>query len=394
MRSRAAPARAPRVRPGAGHRPLIRSAPATSTSQLCPRCATGPTWGRFAHPYNSLPLPLPTPLRHLGCPYRYADLGHFNAAAISLSFCCFVFPCLVVTYMGQAAYLIAHPAAYVEPYWTSVPKPMLWPMLVVATLASVVASQALITGVFSITRQAMALGVLPRLKVTHTSADVEGQIYIGVVRDGRLGRVVHLLIAAVTAATAAARGNCPRARSVAHAAGCVMPAARRCAVPSLKVHPVHRPTPGPQINWILMLGCIGMVAGFQRPEAMSLAYVSPRAGYRWPRWRGAVRHPYQPGFRIRASTHQARGQAHTGMPWVRRRAPPERQPQQSLLPLLGCCSDHRDVHHHMFERSCDACLLRHQPCAGYALHPVLLWVARAPMVAPTPLACSMQLRAG
>lgn len=104
---------------------------------------------------------------------------------MTLSFCCFVYPCLILTYMGQAAYLAANPAAYVDPFWMSVPHKAFWPMLVVATFASVVASQALISGVFSIMRQAMALGVLPRLKVTHTDEIVEGQIYIGSVRRGR-----------------------------------------------------------------------------------------------------------------------------------------------------------------------------------------------------------------
>ena len=83
---------------------------------------------------------------------------------------------------GQAAYLIAHPEGYTDPFWMSIPRPAFWPMLVVATLASIVASQALNSGCMSIMRQAMMLGVLPSLRVDHTSDMVEGQIYIGQVR--------------------------------------------------------------------------------------------------------------------------------------------------------------------------------------------------------------------
>ncbi|KIZ05369.1 Potassium transporter 1 [Monoraphidium neglectum] len=71
-----------------------------------------------------------------GAEAMYADLGHFNAAAVMLSFSGFVYPCLVVTYMGQAAYIIGHPDAYEDPFWNSVPHGAFWPMLVVATLTS------------------------------------------------------------------------------------------------------------------------------------------------------------------------------------------------------------------------------------------------------------------
>lgn len=81
------------------------------------------------------------------------------AAPLQLSFCSFVYPCLVVTYMGQASYLVAHPEAYVDPFWMSVPHGAFWPMLIVATCASVVASQALISGVFSIMRQVRHRGL-------------------------------------------------------------------------------------------------------------------------------------------------------------------------------------------------------------------------------------------
>eukprot|EP00879_Flechtneria_rotunda_P016180 GHRR01016924.1.p1 GENE.GHRR01016924.1~~GHRR01016924.1.p1 ORF type:complete len:120 (+),score=24.78 GHRR01016924.1:214-573(+) len=89
-----------------------------------------------------------------GAEAMYADLGHFNARAVVLSFCGCVYPCLIVTYMGQASYVLAHPESYTNPFWISVPAGgAFWVMLVIATAASVVASQALISGVFSILRQ-------------------------------------------------------------------------------------------------------------------------------------------------------------------------------------------------------------------------------------------------
>ncbi|MEW5299674.1 MAG: hypothetical protein WDW36_002665 [Sanguina aurantia] len=113
-----------------------------------------------------------------GAEAMFADLGHFNAISIRLSFCLMVYPTLVVTYMGQGAYLLVHPEDIANLYFSSVPSPVFWPMLVLATAATIVASQALITGSFSIIRQAITLGVFPPLKIYHTGKDVEGQIYI------------------------------------------------------------------------------------------------------------------------------------------------------------------------------------------------------------------------
>ena len=108
----------------------------------------------------------------------YADMGHFGRTAIRISWFTLVMPSLLLNYFGQGALLISDPRAADHPFYALAPGWTLYPMLVLATAAAVIASQALISGVFSITRQAMQLGYWPRLRILHTSAREEGQIYI------------------------------------------------------------------------------------------------------------------------------------------------------------------------------------------------------------------------
>jgi KUP system potassium uptake protein len=108
----------------------------------------------------------------------YADMGHFGTRAIRLAWYACVFPALLLNYFGQGALLLERPEAVSNPFYALVPSGWLYPMVVLATLASVVASQALISGAFSLTRQAVQLGYLPRVTVVHTSGKTEGQIYI------------------------------------------------------------------------------------------------------------------------------------------------------------------------------------------------------------------------
>ncbi len=96
---------------------------------------------------------------------------------LQLAFCFVVYPSVILTYSGQAAYLIIHPNDYLQGFYKMVPTPIFWPMFVIATLAAIVASQSLITATFSVIRQSMALDYFPRVKVVHTSEDKEGQIY-------------------------------------------------------------------------------------------------------------------------------------------------------------------------------------------------------------------------
>ncbi|KAG5621850.1 hypothetical protein H5410_007068 [Solanum commersonii] len=104
----------------------------------------------------------------------FADLAHFPVSAIQLAFTVIVFPCLLLTYMGQAAYLMQNKEHVVDAFYHSI----YWPVFIVATLAAIVASQATITATFSIIKQALAHGCFPRVKVVHTSKKFLGQIYI------------------------------------------------------------------------------------------------------------------------------------------------------------------------------------------------------------------------
>jgi KUP system potassium uptake protein len=108
----------------------------------------------------------------------YADMGHFGARPIRLTWFCIVLPALVLNYFGQGALLIADPTAAESPFFRMMPSWALYPMIVLSTLAAIIASQALISGAFSLTRQAIMLGFLPRLRILHTSAQQIGQIYI------------------------------------------------------------------------------------------------------------------------------------------------------------------------------------------------------------------------
>lgn len=108
----------------------------------------------------------------------YADLGHFGRRPIQYSWCAIVFPCLLLNYFGQGAGLLHNPAIAPNPFYSLVPASCIYPMAALSTMATVIASQALISGVFSLTRQAIQLGCCPRLRIVHTSSDMEGQIYI------------------------------------------------------------------------------------------------------------------------------------------------------------------------------------------------------------------------
>ncbi|HEY2755689.1 MAG TPA: potassium transporter Kup [Pseudolabrys sp.] len=108
----------------------------------------------------------------------YADLGHFGRKPIQTAWLCLVLPSLVINYFGQGAKVLADPAAIENPFYRLVPETFLLPMVVLATAATVIASQAVITGAYSLVHQAIQLGLLPRLTILHTSASHAGQIYI------------------------------------------------------------------------------------------------------------------------------------------------------------------------------------------------------------------------
>jgi len=113
-----------------------------------------------------------------GAEALYADLGHFGRLPIQLAWLCVVLPALALNYLGQGALVFAHPEAIASPFFLLYPDSMRIPMVVLATAATVIASQAVITGAYSLTSQAIQLGLLPRLEIRHTSAQQAGQIYM------------------------------------------------------------------------------------------------------------------------------------------------------------------------------------------------------------------------
>ena len=136
----------------------------------------------------------------------YADMGHFGRRPIRLAWFGLVFPALILNYLGQGAMLINHPETAASPFYLLAPRWMLYPLVVLATMAAIIASQALISGAYSLTRQAIQLGYSPRLDIQYTSPHQQGQIYM------------------------------------------------------------------PQVNWLLMLACVGLVLGFRSSSALAAAY--------------------------------------------------------------------------------------------------------------------------
>jgi KUP system potassium uptake protein len=108
----------------------------------------------------------------------YADMGHFGRKPIRLAWFNFVLPALVLNYFGQGALVLQDPAAIANPFYHLVPRPLLYPMIALATAATVIASQAVISGAFSMTREAMQLGYVPRMRVVHTSHEMSGQVFV------------------------------------------------------------------------------------------------------------------------------------------------------------------------------------------------------------------------
>ena len=129
-----------------------------------------------------------------GAETLYADMGHFGRKAIGFSWLGLVYPCLMLNYLGQGALLLGNPAAVANPFFLMAPEWARLPLVVIATLATIIASQAVISGAFSVTHQAVQLGFLPRLKTLHTSAKAEGQIYIPAVNWTLLAFVILLVV--------------------------------------------------------------------------------------------------------------------------------------------------------------------------------------------------------
>ena len=130
-----------------------------------------------------------------GAEALYADMGHFGKPAIRIAWLCLVLPGLTLNYLGQGALLLTNPAAVSNPFYLSFPPSLLIPAVILATFATIIASQAVISGAYSITQQAIQLGFLPRMQILHTSASESGQIYVPAIN--------WLLLVAVIIATIA-----------------------------------------------------------------------------------------------------------------------------------------------------------------------------------------------
>src|ERR1043165_2183148 len=123
----------------------------------------------------------------------YADLGHFGRKPIQVAWLGLVLPALLINYFGQGALVLAHPEALENPFYRLVPSSLLLPLVALATAPTVIASQAVITGAYSLVRQAIQLGLLPRLAIVHTSAEYSGQIYLPRVNNALLVGVLLLV---------------------------------------------------------------------------------------------------------------------------------------------------------------------------------------------------------
>jgi KUP system potassium uptake protein len=129
-----------------------------------------------------------------GAEALYADMGHFGASTIRRAWLRLVFPCLLLNYFGQGALLIVNPEALENPFYRLAPDWALYPLVILASAATVIASQAVISGAFSLSRQAVQLGYLPRLQILHTSEAEIGQVYVPKINLGLLCAVIAVVL--------------------------------------------------------------------------------------------------------------------------------------------------------------------------------------------------------
>lgn len=129
-----------------------------------------------------------------GAEALYADMGHFGKKPINMGWFYLVFPCLILNYLGQGAMVLKNPALYDNPFYNMAPQGFLIPLVILATLATVIASQAVITGAYSMTKEAIQMGYCPRLHIVHTSENEQGQIYIPFVNWSLFVLVIILML--------------------------------------------------------------------------------------------------------------------------------------------------------------------------------------------------------
>jgi len=158
---------------------------------LSPTYALGFLFGHFSVAFFSLTAVV---LAVTGAEALYADMGHFGRAPITRVWLILVFPACVLSYMGQGALVLASPGSISSPFFLLVPGWARLPMVFLATAATVIASQAVITGAFSLTQQAAQIGYLPRLRIAHTSEERSGQIYVPWINWALMAAVLTLVL--------------------------------------------------------------------------------------------------------------------------------------------------------------------------------------------------------
>jgi KUP system potassium uptake protein len=142
-----------------------------------------------------------------GAEALYADMGHFGKRSIRLAWFGLVLPSLILNYFGQGGLILDNPEAAVNPFYLMAPRPLLYPLIALATMAAIIASQAMISGAFSLTRQCVQLGYSPRVTIVHTSKQEHGQIYIPEVNNALLvGCLLVVLYFGTSTALGAAYG--------------------------------------------------------------------------------------------------------------------------------------------------------------------------------------------
>ena len=159
--------------------------------------ALNPYWGvhlLLNHPWRGFVLLGAVVLAVTGAEALYADMGHFGRKAINRAWLYLVFPALLLNYFGQGAHLLADPSAVDSPFYRLFPTWALIPMVILASAATIIASQAVISGAFSMTSQAVQMGYLPRMQIRHTSASERGQIYVPKVNFLLLVAVLALVL--------------------------------------------------------------------------------------------------------------------------------------------------------------------------------------------------------
>jgi len=214
----------------------------------------------------------------------YADVGHFGALPIRLSWFAVVYPSLLLNYLGQGAYLMGGgPVAEDKLFFALSPRPMLMPMIVLATAATVIASQALISGAFSLVAQAIRLGLFPRLDILHTHHAREGQVYIPVVNWGLLIGCVALVAAfGSSAALAAAYGLAVSGVMVITSVAMIPVALRYWKWSAAKTASIWGPLTAINASFLLA-SLLKLFQGGYVPLAVGAAAFAAMATWRWGR---------------------------------------------------------------------------------------------------------------